>query len=152
MIQTLPYICEACMILSCLSMIIGWWQIKRQHQTAHKRLMLTSVFLAAAFFILYSVKTVLVGDTVFAGPTALKLPYQIFLQMHSVLATVAAILGIMTLRFGLKRVSGKHSRIGKWTASTWIVTTLSGLAVFSLLYIIYPSTQTVNLFQAWVGR
>jgi putative membrane protein len=152
LLQSLPYICEACMLMSCLSMIIGWVQIRRQHRVAHKRWMLTSIGFAAAFFILYAVKTVFVGDTTFAGPNALRVPYQVFLQMHSVLATVAAIMGIVTLRFGFKKLTAKHGKVGKWAAITWMVTTMSGLAVFSLLYVIYPSGPTVNLFQVWIGH
>ena len=150
--QSLAYICESFMLLSCLSLIIGWRQARHRRMVAHKRWMLTSVFLAAGFFLTYACKTVFVGDTIFAGPEALRQPYQVFLQLHSILATVAAVLGGVTLRFGLKRMSGRHGKIGKWTAATWIVTTVSGLAVFAVLYVIYPSNQTANVVQTWIGQ
>lgn len=107
--------------------------------------------LAALFFIGYVTKTVVVGDTTFGGPSALKAPYQVFLQMHSILAVVAAVLGIMTLRLAYKRTFDTHRRIGRWAATVWLVAVGSGLVVFLFLYIIFPPGPTTNIFRAWIG-
>jgi putative membrane protein len=148
----LPYINEAFILLSALSMAIGWVQIRRRHVEAHKRLMILGSVLAAAFFVTYVLKTVLYGSTQFGGPGSLKLPYQVFLQIHSVLATVAAILGIVTLRWAYKAKFAQHRKIGPWTATIWFITAFSGLCVFLLLYIVYPPGPTTNVFHAWLGH
>jgi putative membrane protein len=150
--QTLPYINEAFIILSAISMAIGWYLIRQRRVEAHKRFMLTGSVLAALFFISYVLKTFVYGDTAFGGPAQYKLPYQIFLQAHSILATVAAVLGVITLVFAFKANFRKHRKIGPWTASTWFVTAATGLAVFLMLYVVFPPGPTTNVFRAWIGH
>ncbi|WP_035100730.1 DUF420 domain-containing protein [Aneurinibacillus terranovensis] len=151
MFQILPYINEAFILLSALSMAIGWWQIRRGRVAIHKRLMLLGTVLAALFFIGYALKTILVGDTTFGGPAQLRLPYQVFLQIHTILATAAAVMGVVTLRFAFKQAFAKHKKIGPWTVIAWFITTASGLAVFLLLYVIYPPGPTTNMLRNWLG-
>ncbi|UOF92640.1 DUF420 domain-containing protein [Fodinisporobacter ferrooxydans] len=150
--NAIPYINEACILLSAVSMAIGWRQIRAKRMQAHKFFMLLGTVLAALFFIGYAVKTVVIGDTMFGGPAPLRTPYQIFLQMHSILATVAAVLGIVTLRFAFTAAFGKHKKIGPWTVVIWFITTISGLAVFLMLYVIFPPGPTTNVFHAWFGK
>lgn len=151
MLQALPYINEAFILSSAVTMAFGWWQIRRKNVQAHKRLMLTSVVLAALFFIGYLLKTVLVGDTSFGGPAGLKVPYQIFLQVHTILATVGAILGLVALRLVYKRSMRSHAKVGRVAVPVWFITAISGLAVFLLLYVIFPPGPTVHMFRAWWG-
>ena len=149
--QTLPYINESFMLLSAISMAFGWWQIRRKRIEAHKRLMILGTVFAGLFFIGYALKTIVVGDTTFGGPSNLKLPYQAFLQVHTVLSTVGAVLGIIMLRLAYKQAFSKHKKIGPWTVSIWFITTASGLAVFLLLYVIFPPGPTSNVFRTWLG-
>jgi putative membrane protein len=152
MFRIIPYINECFMLLSAVFMAVGWYQIRRGRKELHKRLMLLGTVMAALFFIGYAAKTVLVGDTTFGGPASLKPPYQIFLQTHTILATVGAILGIVTLRYAYVQAFSKHKKIGPWTVVIWFITTASGLAVFLLLYIIYPPGPTTNMFRSWLGH
>lgn len=147
----LPWINEFFIISSAVVFGFGWREIRRGHREAHRRLMITGSFLAAFFFISYVLKTVLIGDTSFGGPNKYKLAYQTFLQIHSILATVAAILGVITLTYALKSIFSRHRKIGPWTVVIWFITAATGLAVFLMLYIIYPQGPTTNMFQAWVG-
>lgn len=151
MTNTLPYLNEAFILSSAVTMAVGWWQIRHNRILLHKRLMLASVILAALFFFSYAAKTVLIGDTTFGGTAHFRAPYQLFLQLHSVLATVAAVLGVVTLRYGLKRSFGSHAKIGRLTAPIWFVTAFTGFAVFLMLYVIFPPGPTVNVFRAWAG-
>jgi putative membrane protein len=150
--SVLPYINEFFIISSAVVMGIGWYFIRRRNVEVHRRLMLTGSILAALFFITYVLKTLIYGDTMFGGPDKWKSPYQLFLQMHSILATVAAIMGIITLRFAFKANFQSHRKLGPWTVSTWFITAVTGLAVFLLLYVIFPPGPTTNMFNAWLGN
>lgn len=149
--QILPYMNEGFILLSAVFIALGWRKIRQRQMEAHKRLMIIGTVFASLFFIGYLVKTVVVGDTTFGGPEHLQVPYQIFLQIHSLLATVAAVLGIVTLRLAYKNSFGKHKKIGLWTAGIWLFTVADGLVVFLMLYIIYPPGPTTNMFRAWLG-
>lgn len=146
--QIWPWLNEFFMIVSALLILTGWIYIRRGKKDTHKKLMLTGATFATAFFVSYVLRTLLVGDTTFAGPTILKGPYQVFLQAHATLATVAAVLGIITIRRALLGRFQLHRRIAPWTASVWLVAAASGLVVFLLLYVIYSPGATTNLFRA----
>jgi putative membrane protein len=150
--NALPYFMEACILSSAASMAVGWWLIRRKRIEAHRRFMLLGASLALLFFVSYAAKTVFIGDTSFGGPSQLRLPYQTFLQIHSFLATVAGIMGIVVLRLAWKQKFSQHKKIAPWTVSLWFVTTITGLAVFLLLYVLYPPGPTTNAFKAWLGR
>ncbi len=147
----LSYFNEACITLSAIVFAIGWVQIRKHHVKSHRRLMLIGSVLVALFFITYVLKTILIGDTAFGGPKHVAVYYYIFLQMHSILASVAAVLGILTLVWALKGNFRRHRRSAPWTVIIWFITAASGLAIFILLYIAYPLGPTTNLFRAWIG-
>ncbi|MCL6548572.1 MAG: DUF420 domain-containing protein [Alicyclobacillus sp.] len=152
MALALAYFNVACMLFSGLAVAAGWYAIRQGNRDTHRRLMISAAYLAAAFFASYILKTVLVGDTTFGGPARWRAWYQGFLQTHSVLATVGAILGVITLYYGLKGRFGRHRRIGPWTAVIWLITAATGIAVFLLLYVVFPPGPTTNMFRAWSGH
>lgn len=130
------------MIASALAVATGWYWIRRRAVARHRRWMLTGAALAVAFFLTYVAKTLLVGDTAFGGPGRLVPLYQAFLQTHTVLATGAALLGIVTLRRAWRGEFARHRRVAPWTATTWLVTAATGLGVFLLLYVLFPPGPT----------
>jgi putative membrane protein len=148
----LPYINQACIVLSALCIAIGWYFIRRRNVEAHRKMMITGSIFAALFFISYVVKTIVVGDTTFGGPKSLKVPYQVFLQSHSILATVGGILGIVSLWTAYKTKFVTHKKLGPWTAIIWFISAASGVTVFLLLYVVYSPGPTTNIFKAWVGH
>lgn len=148
----LPYLNEAFMLASAATVLLGWQAIRRHKVHLHRRLMLTSAVLAVLFFVSYAVRSLAVGDTTFGGPKPLAVPYQVFLQTHTILATVAGVLGILTLRLAFRRRFRRHRRVARWTAVLWLVAAGSGLIVFLMLYIIFPPGPTTNIFRAVVGH
>lgn len=152
MAVVLAYINEAFIVSSAIVMAFGWYFIRRRNVEIHKRLMLTGSVLALLFFLTYVFKTIVYGDTTFGGPHRWQPPYQIFLQSHSILATVAALFGIRTLYLAFRGRFDKHRKIGPWTVSIWFVTAATGLMVFLLLYVVFPSGTETNVFRAWLGH
>lgn len=150
--MALAYLSEACMVSSACCLVVGWRLIRLGRTHAHRRWMLVTSALGAAFFVTYVLHTVLVGDTSFGGPAGLRLPYQVFLQTHATLATVAGVLGVITLRRALRGRFTLHRRIAPWTAVLWLIAAGSGLAVFLLLYVIYPSGPTANALRTILGH
>ncbi|HVB08838.1 MAG TPA: DUF420 domain-containing protein [Bacillota bacterium] len=143
---------EACMVASACCLIVGWRLIRRGRARAHRRWMLATTFCALGFFLTYVLHSVLLGDTAFGGPAFLRLPYQVFLQTHATLATVAGVLGVITLRRALRGRFSLHRRIAPWTAVLWLIAAGSGLAVFLLLYVIYSPGPTANVLRTMLGH
>lgn len=147
----LGYVNEAFMLSSAASLLIGWQRIRHGQVARHRRAMLTTATLAVAFFVSYAVKSLVYGDTTFGGPAGIATAYQVFLQVHVTLATLAAILGILTLRYALRSRFDRHRRIAPWTASMWLVAAGTGLVVFLLLYVVFPPGADQNVVRTIVG-
>ncbi len=138
---------ELMMLASGVLVAAGWYQIRRRRVRTHRRLMLAGASFAAAFFVSYLFSTLLIGDSLYDGPGRYATAYQSFLQIHVVLATVAAILGVVTLRRAFLRRFSRHRRIAPWTAVLWFISAASGLGVFLILFVIFPShTSTTSIF------
>jgi putative membrane protein len=74
----LPTISTTFIVLSAITVAIGWWQIKQRRIEAHKKTMFTAAIFALIFFIIYASRTIFIGNTAFGGPDNLKIYYTIF--------------------------------------------------------------------------
>ena len=144
-ISTLFIVISACFVA------YGWYLIRQGLREKHKKTMLIGAGFALAFFILYLSRTIFVGSTKFGGPDYLQIPYFIFLIAHIFLSTVAAVFGIVTLTLGFKQKFETHRKIGRWTAIIWLITSASGVVVYSLLYLLFPGEHVESIFDAIFG-
>lgn len=144
---------EGFMICSAVAVAIGWYFIRRKNVNIHRRFMLTGATFGALFFVSYLASTVWVGDTFYGGPKAYAGAYQVFLLVHILLATVAAVLGVITLRYALRERFQSHRKVAPWTASLWLISAVTGLGVFLLLFVIFPpGPSTTSLIQILQGH
>ncbi|MDN4607583.1 DUF420 domain-containing protein [Sporosarcina highlanderae] len=147
----LPTLSTFFIVLSAIFVAIGWKLIRNKKIDAHKKMMMAAAVSAILFFIIYASRTIFIGNTAFGGPDNLKVYYTIFLVFHIILSTTGAIIGILTIRWGLKDRLEKHRKIGPVTAIVWFFTAITGIAVYLLLYIIYEGGETTSLIKAILG-
>lgn len=152
MTTILPFISTMLIVLSAILIAIGWWLIKQKKREQHEKVMIAASLLALLFFIIYSLRTAFIGNVAFAGPDHLKTLYTIFLIFHIVLATVGGIFGIVTLVHGFRKQFVKHKKFGPITSIVWFFTAITGVAVYLLLYVIYPSEEVTSLIKAIIGN
>ncbi|TGB05038.1 DUF420 domain-containing protein [Halobacillus salinus] len=147
----LPTLSTSFIVISAVLVAIGWWLIAKNKRKAHKGVMIAAAISALIFFIIYLSRTVFVGNTSFGGPDDIKIYYTIFLIFHIILATVGAVFGIVTLTLAFRRRIAKHRKIGPVTSIIWFFTAITGVAVYSLLYIIYDGGTTTSMIKAILG-
>lgn len=129
-------------------MAIGWRLIRQGKRDAHRKMMLASATCALMFFILYVSRTVIYGSMPFGGPDSLRVYYLIFLFIHIVLATVSAVLGVVTITLGARGIFERHRWFGRTTAVIWFITAVTAVITYTLLYVLYPAEQTTTLWDA----
>jgi len=151
-VPILPTVSTACIVISAVLVAIGWVQIKKGQMDSHKKTMITAAFFAVTFFIIYSTRTIFIGNTSFGGPDRLKLFYTVFLFFHILLATSGAVLGIISLWSGLKDRLAIHRKLGPVTSTVWLGTGITGVMVYLLLYIFYKGGETTSLIKAILGN
>ncbi|WP_394187258.1 DUF420 domain-containing protein [Paenisporosarcina quisquiliarum] len=147
----LPTISTFFIVLSAVLVAIGWTLIKQKKIEAHKKTMFAAAISAILFFIIYVSRTIFVGNTAFGGPEEYKIYYTIFLVFHICLATTGAVFGISTLLTGYKNNLKIHRKLGPITSIIWFFTAITGVAVYSLLYVIYQGGETTSVIKAILG-
>ncbi|MEH7382390.1 DUF420 domain-containing protein [Bacillus sp. JJ1533] len=147
----LPTLSTTFIILSAVTVAIGWYLIKQKKIEAHKKAMTTAAIFALIFFIIYMSRTIFIGNTSFGGPDDVKIYYTIFLIFHIFLATTGAIFGVITLYLGYKNKIAKHRKLGPITSIIWFFSAITGVAVYFLLYVFYKGGETTSMLKAILG-
>jgi putative membrane protein len=147
----LPTISTAFIVLSAISVAIGWYLIKQRKVEAHMKVMFLAAVFAVLFFIIYASRTIFIGNTAFGGPDDIKIYYTIFLIFHITLATIGAVFGVFSLVTGYKKNYEKHRKLGPITSIIWFFSGITGVAVYLLLYVFYTGGETTSVFRAILG-
>lgn len=151
----IPFLCTVLIVISAVLVIIGWILILKGKRLVHQRMMVSAALFAVAFLVLYVTRTAAYGNTVFPGPDSAKLFYTVFLLFHIILSIVGAILGVFTIIYGYKKRFDQHRKLGPWTASIWILTAITGVIVYYLLYVKYSGEggrEVGNMLEAIFGK
>lgn len=147
----LPTISTSCIILSAIMVAFGWWQISKKNIKTHKIFMVMAGVFASIFFIIYSTRTIFIGNSTFGGPQNIKIYYFIFLIFHITLATTGAIFGIISLLTGFKNKLKIHRKIGPITSIIWFGTAVTGIFVYLLLYVFYHGGEKASMIKTMMG-
>ncbi|MCM3568776.1 DUF420 domain-containing protein [Neobacillus mesonae] len=147
----LPTISTTFIVLSGITVAIGWWQIKQRKIESHKKTMFFAAVFALVFFIIYASRTLFIGNTSFGGPDNIKVYYTTFLIFHINLATIGAVLGILSLYSGYKNKLSFHRRLGPFTSIVWFFSAITGVVVYLLLYVFYKGGETTSMIKAILG-
>ncbi|WP_019152921.1 DUF420 domain-containing protein [Robertmurraya massiliosenegalensis] len=147
----LPTISTTFIVLSAITVAIGWSQIRQGKREAHQKTMFLGAVFAIIFFVIYASRTIFIGNTAFGGPDDIKIYYTIFLIFHITLATVGAVLGIMSLVTGYQKKFAFHRKLGPITSYIWFFTAITGVAVYLLLYVFYHGGETTSVIKAILG-
>ena len=150
-VPILPTISTTCIVISAILIAIGWRLIWKREINKHKNVMLAAAVLLL-FFLIYASRTIFIGNTAFGGPASIKKYYTIFLFFHINLATIGGILGLVQIITAFKDKYNVHRKFGPFASVIWFCTAITGVAVYLLLYVLYPGGETTSLIKATFGH
>jgi len=119
---------------STVFLTAGYFFIRRKDVARHRFCMLTAFGISCVFLVSYLIHHARVGSVPFRGPEALRPVYLAVLVPHVILAACVPILAILTIRRALKGDFERHRRIAKVTLPIWLYVSVSGVAVYWMLY------------------
>lgn len=125
------------------TIVTGVRSIRRGEIRRHRRLMLSSFGLFAAFLLLYLYRVTLEGPTDFAGPPVVETyVYYPLLAVHVLLAILAVplVYYVLLLAYSYpvaELPSTNHPRAGRTAAGLWLVSFTLGIAVYAMLYLVW---------------
>jgi putative membrane protein len=120
--------------VSAILLSIAYLFIRRRRIRLHRLCMLSAFGLSALFLASYVVYHAYAGSTRFAGPDWIRPIYYVTLISHIVLAALIVPLALTTLYRALRGTFVRHRRIARWTLPIWLYVSVSGVAIYLILY------------------
>jgi putative membrane protein len=135
-LQLLTAISTSCIVLSGVSLLVGWYFIRFQHDMPrHRACMLTATGFAGLFLIAYVTRWSLYGSKLFAGTGAWRTVYFANLVPHVILAMAVGPMALRLIYLALKkRDFVAHRRLARITLPIWLYVAASGWLIYYLLY------------------
>ena len=130
---SLPAVNAGLNFTSAVFLTAGIVAIRGGHRELHRRLMLLTVAVSAAFLVSYIVYHHFQGDTPFRGQGFIRPVYFFILITHIVGSVIALPMVLSTLFFALTDRFDRHRRLARWTAPLWLYVSVTGVAVFVCL-------------------
>jgi uncharacterized membrane protein YozB (DUF420 family) len=119
---------------AALCLVAGFVAIRRGDRQRHRGFMLSASALSVAFLVSYVIHHARVGSVPFQGTGAIRSLYFGILLPHVVLAAALAPLVVVTLVRALRDQRAQHKRIARVTLPIWLFVSVSGVAVYFMLY------------------
>ncbi|MEQ8510059.1 MAG: DUF420 domain-containing protein [Rhodospirillaceae bacterium] len=135
----LPHINATLNGISTILLLIGFVLIKMGHKDAHRKAMISAIVVSAVFLVSYLTYHFTAPIFVFPGTGWAVPAYYALLISHVILATVVTPMVVVTAWWALHGQFDKHKRLARWTWPVWIFVTTSGIAVYAILYHVYPA-------------
>lgn len=136
-LETLTTISTTCIVLSGVSLLLGWYLIRvRRDRARHRLAMLSATALAGLFLVFYVTRWWLYGSKPFAGEGGWRVLYLAILAPHVVLAIAVGPLALRLIQLAQWRGDfAAHRRLGRVTVPIWLFVAASGWAIYYLLYV-----------------
>ena len=136
-LQALTTLSTSCIILSGLSLLVGWYFIRvRRDRERHRNAMLAATTLAALFLVFYVTRWAMHGSKPFPGTGAWRVFYFANLLPHVVLAMAVGPMAVRLIQLALrKRDYVAHRRLARITLPIWLYVAGSGWLIYYLLYV-----------------
>ena len=137
-ISDLPHLNAILNALAACFLIGGFMFIKTGNRDAHRLCMVIALIISSLFLISYIVHRFYVPIFVFQGDGGVRIFYYILLISHVFLAIAIVPLIAVTVLRALRKKFMAHKNIAKWTWPIWMYVSVSGIAVYLMLYQLYP--------------
>jgi uncharacterized membrane protein YozB (DUF420 family) len=119
---------------SAVLLAFGYLFIRRKKVNLHKACMVSAFVVSTLFLVSYLIYHYHAGSKPFPGEGWTRPLYFAILISHVILATVTLPLSLVTLARGLRGRFEKHRSIARWALPIWLYVSVTGVAVYLMLY------------------
>ena len=120
---------------ACL-LVVGFLFIRRRQVQAHRRAMVAAFVISSLFLVTYLLHHAQVGSVPFRGEGLVRIIYFTLLIPHILLAAIIVPLALFTIYRGWTGRIELHRRIARITLPLWLYVSVSGVAIYGMLYYI----------------
>jgi uncharacterized membrane protein YozB (DUF420 family) len=147
LLQIFPHLNAGLNAISACCLVCGFYFIMRTRVAQHRLCMLAASSVSALFLVSYLAHHALrtyyfgLGPTKFTGEGIIRPIYFTTLTSHTILAACIAPFVVVTLRRALKGRYDAHRRLARLVYPIWLYVSVTGVAVYLMLYQFYPAAQ-----------
>jgi putative membrane protein len=134
MIPYLPAVDATLNATSAALLACGFFFIRRKNIRAHRACMLSALGTSVLFLACYLTYHYFHGVTRFPGHGFVRSFYLALLGSHTTLAILIVPLVLATLYRAWRERFDLHRRIARWTLPLWLYVSVTGVAVYWMLY------------------
>ena len=138
-ISYIPHILAILNTLSAILVSMAYIKIRKQNKSAHKKLMISALFVSTLFMIFYLYYHSKVGYIPFAGQGNIRYLYFSLLASHVILAAIAFPMVLITAGLAIREKFNLHKRIARWTLPIWLYVSISGVTIYVMSFHIYTN-------------
>ena len=138
----LPAVNAALNGTAALFLLLGLAAIRSGRRELHGRLMLSAFLVSSAFlacYLYYHAVVVRGEPTRYHGTGSARAAYMVLLVSHTILATATVPLVLRTLWLARRERWVAHRRLARWTYPIWMYVSVTGVAVYAVLYHFNPA-------------
>jgi putative membrane protein len=140
-VADLPAVNASLNFSSAVLLTIGYIQIRKQRQIAHRNCMIGAIITSSLFLACYLVYHYYARATHFVNPAWFRPIYLTLLLTHTLLAVIIVPLIFITFSRALKQRWDPHRKIARWTWPIWMYVSVTGVLIYLILYQIFPQTR-----------
>ena len=115
-------------------LVLGWVLIKTGRREAHRWAMVSAFLCSTAFLAVYLWFHARAGVVHFTKTGPVRTFYFVLLTSHTLLAALVPFLALRALFLAWKERFDAHRRIARWTLPVWLYVSVTGVAVYWMLY------------------
>jgi uncharacterized membrane protein YozB (DUF420 family) len=144
LLKIFPHLNATLNAISGILLLAGLFFILRRNAHAHRACMIGACSVSAVFLVCYVTHHIIrtsiygLGPTRFDGEGLSRPIYLTILTSHTVLAALVGPFIITTLWRALKGQFDKHRRLARLVYPVWLYVSLTGVAVYMMLYHFFP--------------
>lgn len=120
--------------LCAVLLVTGFFFIRTRQVRRHRAVMLAAFAVSSLFLLSYLAYHYHAGAVRFQKSGWVRPVYFSVLLSHTVLAAVTVPLVLLALSRGLRGRYERHKAVARWTLPVWLYVSLSGVAVYWMLY------------------
>jgi uncharacterized membrane protein YozB (DUF420 family) len=133
-VSDLPAVNATLNAIAAILLLIGYREIKLGRMRRHRAAMIAACATSTLFLISYVTYHAQVGSRPFTGQGPVRIVYFAILITHVVLAAVILPLALVTLSRALRERFDRHAALARWTLPIWLYVSVTGVAVYFMLY------------------
>lgn len=130
----LPHINAVLNATSAAFLLLGYAGIRSRRVRFHRACMVAALITSTLFLTSYLIYHAHAGAVRFTEQGWIRSAYFTVLISHTVLAAIVLPLVIITFYLAMKSRYRRHSDFARWTFPTWLYVSITGVAVYLMLY------------------